>query len=208
MPRGWLERLALRPRIESLADGLHATATGARGRWAHDDLFHAWWADDDRILAGEYPGSPDESTQHLKLSLLADAGIETIVDLTRPDDGLAPYEHHWNALGAARGRNHRRLHHPIRDVSVTTPEGYDAIVADLDRETASGSPVFVHCWGGVGRTGTVVGCWHVSRGSTADAAVDRIAAARAGTRKAGRPAPEVPSQMMAIHEAAQRWASP
>ncbi|MFZ5949388.1 MAG: fused DSP-PTPase phosphatase/NAD kinase-like protein [Candidatus Rifleibacteriota bacterium] len=24
---------------------------------------------------------------------------------------------------------------------------------------AAGKPVYVHCWGGLGRTGVVVGCW-------------------------------------------------
>ncbi|MSR27507.1 MAG: hypothetical protein EXS06_10930, partial [Planctomycetaceae bacterium] len=44
-----------------------------------------------------------------------------------------------------------------------SPEGYDAILADIDAELAAGRPVYVHCWGGVGRTGTVVGLVHVAR---------------------------------------------
>ena len=66
---------------------------------------------------------------------------------------------------------------------MTTPEGYDAIIADIERELAADRPVYVHCWGGVGRTGTVVGWWHVARGATAEEALARIAAARSGTRK-------------------------
>jgi len=42
---------------------------------------------------------------------------------------------------------------------------------------------------------------------TADEALDKIAAARAGTRKAVREAPEVPSQVDMIYEMAQRRAA-
>ena len=204
IPGPWLERLAMRERIESLADALHCAATGERDRWRFDDTFHAWWVDAGRILAGEYPGSSEPALRDLKLALLADAGIATIVDLTRDDDRLAPYAAHWQSLGESRGRSHRHLHHPIRDLDVTTPEGYDAILSDIDAELAADRPVYVHCWGGVGRTGTVVGLVHVQRGSDADAALERIALARQGTRKAHRTAPEMDCQVAAIREAARR----
>jgi ADP-ribosylglycohydrolase len=205
IPQTWLERLAMRERLESLADALHASATGKRERWAFDDAFHAWWVDADRILAGEYPGSADPTQRDLKLALLADAGIATIVDLTRDDDQLASYGSHWESLGESRGRTLKRLHHPIRDLDVTTPERYDAILADIDAELAADRPVYVHCWGGVGRTGTVVGLVHVKRGADASAALEAISAARQGTRKAHRPAPEMACQVAVIRDAARRW---
>jgi len=208
IPEPWRERLTLRRRIESLADGLHAAATGVAGPWAFDDDLHAWWVEPGRILAGEYPGNPADDGRDHKLALLADAGIETIIDLTRDDDRLAAYAGRWQALGAARGRRLARIHHPIRDLGVTTAEGYDAIVADIARERAAGRSVYVHCWGGVGRTGTVVGCWHVSQGVSAAEALDRIAAARRGTRKADRPAPETSGQVDAVHAAVSRRPRP
>lgn len=203
----WLEILALRERIATLADGLHGAATRHGDRWAFDEQFHAWWVEPGQILAGEYPGSPDSEHHEWKLTALADAGIETIIDLTRDTDGLRSYGKSWEELGRWRGRTLKRIHHPIIDCSVTTPEGYDAINADIARELAVGRPVYVHCWGGVGRTGTVVGCWHVSQGTTASEALGRIAAARAGTRKADRPAPETESQVDMIHEAERRRAT-
>jgi len=204
IPELWLELLAMRHRIETLADGLHAAATGSGSPWGCDKEFHAWWVKPGRILAGEYPGSPDPEHHDFKLAALADAGIDTIIDLTRDVERLAPYDQNWMELGRQRGRDLKRMHHPIVDCDVTTPEGYDTIVADIERELAAGRGVYVHCWGGVGRTGTVVGCWHVSRGATADEALEKIASARAGTRKAAREAPEMPSQVDMIREMADR----
>ena len=33
------------------------------------------------------------------------------------------------------------------------------ILDEIDRSMADGAAAYVHCWGGVGRTGTVIGCW-------------------------------------------------
>ena len=207
IPGYWLEILAMRERLETLADGLHGAGGGGVVPWVFDEAFHAWWVEPRQILAGEYPGSPDSEHHEWKLTALADAGIETIIDLTRDTEGLASYGRSWEELGRWRGRALKRIHHPIIDCSVTTPEGYDVINSDIARELAAGRPVYVHCWGGVGRTGTVVGCWHVSQGATASEALERIAAARAGTRKVDRQSPETDSQVDMIHEAARRRAT-
>ena len=68
-------------------------------------------------------------------------------------------------------------------------------------ELAAGRGVYVHCMAGIGRTGTVVGLWHVGRGATADEALARIATARRATRKADRAAPESCSQIEVIRDA-------
>jgi ADP-ribosyl-[dinitrogen reductase] hydrolase len=206
IPGYWFEMLAMRDRIASLADGLHGAAIGHRDTWGFDEQFHAWWIEpgNGNILAGEYPGSTADEHLEFKLNALADAGIDTIIDLTREVEGFRAYTQAWEELGRWRGRTLTRIHHPIVDCSVTTPEGYDQIVADIEGELAAERPVYVHCWGGVGRTGTVVGCWHVSRGATASEALDRIAQARVGTRKAHRDAPETDSQVDMIHEAEHR----
>lgn len=209
IPPLWLELLTLRRRIESLADGLRAAATGRHEPWAFDDSLHAWWVVPGKILAGEYPGHPDREHHDFKLTALADAGVDTIIDLTRGrDEGLGPYGREWTMLGQQRGRELRRLHYPIYDCDVTTPERYDEIQADIERELAADRAVYIHCWGGVGRTGTAVGWWHVCGGATADEAIARIAAARVGTRKAERPSPEMDSQIEMLRVAERRRPRP
>ena len=81
-----------------------------------------------------------------------------------------------------RGGSSSRVEHPIPDMGVTIPEKMvntlNAIDASLDR----GETVYVHCWGGIGRTGTVVGCWLVRHGSTANEAIELIRERRIGLR--------------------------
>lgn len=175
--------------------------------WMDDDILHAWWADrEGTVLAGEYPGdkSAAASTRR-KLSLLIASGVGAIIDLTHDTDGLASYEEQMREVAAERGAQLRRIAHPILDVNVTTAEHYDRIVDDMEAELSAGRKVFIHCWGGVGRTGTVVGIWHVRRGLDPTAALERIADARRGTRKKDRVAPETPRQVEAIRAAHARY---
>ena len=52
------------------------------------------------------------------------------------------------------------------------------ILDDIDAVRADGGTVYVHCWGGVGRTGTVVGCLLVRHGLDGGDAIARIAELR------------------------------
>ena len=64
--------------------------------------------------------------------------------------------------------------------------------------------MYVHCWGGIGRTSTVVGCLLVDIGLDAEAALADIGRRRSVTRKADRPAPQTRAQIDVIHARAAR----
>src|ERR1700704_2776764 len=51
------------------------------------------------------------------------------------------------------------LRMPIDDMDVLSRDEMVSILDVIDAEHAIGNAVYVHCWGGHGRTGTVVGCW-------------------------------------------------
>lgn len=174
-------------------------------KWLHDNTLHAWWAEPDRLLAGEYPGArtPEEAAEKLLL-LIEVAGIDSIVDLTTPADGLAPYGEALREAAEKAGRPVDHYAHPIPDMSVIGQEGYDEIVCRIRDEISSGRTVYLHCWGGKGRTSTVVGCLLVDGGLDYESAVARIAELRAGTRKAIDRCPESPAQHRLLHERAAR----
>jgi protein-tyrosine phosphatase len=111
----------------------------------------------ERLLAGEYPGASDREVAERRLRAFAESGITTFVDLTHPADALAPYEH-------LLPTDARRIAHPIVDLGTTTIPHMTRILNDVDAALADGRSLYVHCWGGVGRTGMVVGCWLVRHG--------------------------------------------
>lgn len=173
-------------------------------RWPHDDLLHAWWVEPDRLLAGEYPGARTREKTAAKLRLLIDAGIDAIVDLTRPDDGLEPYRDALRDMCTKMNRSIRHYPYPIPDMDVIDHSGYDEIVAHINDEIGSGRRVYLHCWGGKGRTSTVVGCLLIDGGLDYASTITRIAELRSGTRKADEACPQAPSQYQLLRERAAR----
>ena len=174
-------------------------------RWPHDEILHAWWVEPGRLLAGEYPGATTSERARENVGLLIDAGVDSIVDLTTPDDHLASYREALEFVATQAGRQIHHFAHPIPDMSVIDHDGYDRILARIGDEIDSGRVVYLHCWGGKGRTCTVVGCLLIDDGLDYQAAIARIAQLRAGTRKAIDACPESPSQHRLLRErAAQR----
>ena len=114
------------------------------------------WVVPGRLAAGPYPRDADE---------LRGAGVDAFVDLT--EEGELP--EYAPQLG---GLEYRRA--PIRDFGVPSVEEMEAILAALDDLLARRRTVYLHCRGGVGRTGTVVGCYLVRHGWSAEEALDSM----------------------------------
>ncbi len=134
------------------------------------------WVREGRFAAGEYPGALDPRDAAAKVRALIEAGVDCFIDLTQRRDGLAPYEQVAHEQARALGRSVRRESHPIMDMSVPRRAAEMAAILDaVDDALGEGRTVYVHCWGGIGRTGTVVGCWLVRHGLTGPGALDQIA---------------------------------
>jgi protein-tyrosine phosphatase len=68
---------------------------------------------------------------------------------------------------------------PVRDLSTPTGPGMRAILDRIDQCLREQKPVYVHCWGGIGRTGTVVGCFLARHGyASGDEVLERIRSLR------------------------------
>src|SRR5690606_8684965 len=131
-----------------------------------------------------------------KLRALLDAGIRTFVDLTSPADGLSPYAELLTSEAAAQDIQARYIRLTIPDMGTPAAARMAEILDTIDRSLYDGA-VYVHCWGGRGRTGTVVGCHFVRHGMHPDEALalvmrlfESTGKARNGRREDGSPQTE------------------
>ncbi len=126
-----------------------------------------YWLVPGRVAAGVYPGSPDPGQAREKLRRLVGQGIRTFVDLTESGEitqsfgPLVLYENALREVGEEAGAAVERLSFPIRDMHAPSPETMVRILDAMDERVAAGSPLYVHCLGGRGRTGVVLGCFLV-----------------------------------------------
>lgn len=164
----------------------------------------SYWLEKGKVLAGEYPGAETEDEARKKLKAFLKAGITYFIDLTEEHEPLEPYAHLIHSEAGKTGKEvvHRRM--PIRDVSVPSIEFMDEIREAISDAVEEGHTVYIHCWGGVGRTGTVAGCYLVEQGMSGDDAIDHLARLRAGTPKARRKSPETSEQ----EEMIRNWVAP
>ena len=154
----------------------------------------SYWVVDDRLLAGEYPGSLSDDEAREKLAALLDAGIRSFLDLTEAHE-LRRYDTIVEEMAKTRNIDVRYRRMSVQDMGIPTVAHMTAVLEHIDSEIEEGRPVYVHCWGGIGRTGTVVGCWMVCRdGCTADEALQRIGELRRGTPDHRRTSPETAEQ--------------
>jgi protein-tyrosine phosphatase len=139
----------------------------------------SYWVVPGRLLAGPYPGAWDEAATRERLRQLLEAGVTFVVDLTEPREHDA-YLLLLSTEAAALGRKvtHRRL--PIPDMDVPSEDVMTAILATIDAALAEGETVYVHCLGGIGRTGTVIGCYLVQHGLDGQEALNTIVRLRGG----------------------------
>jgi ADP-ribosylglycohydrolase len=136
---------------------------------------NSYWVVDGLFAAGEYPGalSRDEATERLRQFL--DAGIRVFLDLTEEGEGLTPYEAILKEESARLGVGTEWHRLPIADVSVPTVPQMRQVQCAIRDAMDTSKPVYVHCWGGIGRTGTTVGCFLVDSGLSGPDALHRLA---------------------------------
>lgn len=98
---------------------------------------------------------------------------------------------HLPDVATLRGFDVRRF--PIRDLDVPRqPTALRRLLATIHDDLGSGRSVVVHCVGGLGRSGVVVGCWLVSSG------LDPLTALGALRSTRGPRCPETPAQIAYI----------
>ena len=161
----------------------------------------SYWVRPGRFLVGYYPGDVSKAAAKKQISSLLDAGIKCVVNLVEEDEKGAggKSRRSYSALlsneAKARHIDVSYIRIPIPDVSVPSASTMRLILGAVDGALNEGRPTYIHCWGGRGRTGTVVGCYLTRHCAESDedalATIERL---REGEVTALKPSPETTEQ--------------
>jgi protein-tyrosine phosphatase len=157
----------------------------------------SYWVIPNKLLAGEIPSSKDEQIILGKISGLINVGINIIINLVEKDEKnfrdeiLSSYEDILNELNP----DIKVFNFPIRDLDIPSKELMRTILFTIDTELKNKNKVYVHCWGGIGRTGTVIGCFLKEYGySIFDDPIETIDYLKRTTSISDRDSPETRAQ--------------
>lgn len=171
---------------------------------------NSYWVRPGTFLAGEYPGAKSGPETRTKLTMLLDMGIRTVINLMEENevgwdgDVFVPYENRLKDLSKKRGIRVWFHRLSIKDFDIPSIQLMKQILGVMDRALKEDRPVYLHCLGGIGRTGTVVGCYLIQNQMATPASVlDTIKSLRANIPLAHRPSPETAPQ----REMVQNWKS-
>jgi ADP-ribosylglycohydrolase len=216
IPLPWREKVAMRETITALADRLCAASRKPSGqktdirsvaRSAIKEqsvpvpLERSYWVVPGKFLAGAYPGDVVPERAEQKIRALLSAGIRCVVDLTEKRDrnlaGLPVihYEEFLNSVATKERLEVSYHRNSITDLDVPSRDQMREILDLIDSAIGSDRPVYVHCLGGIGRTGTVVGCWLSRHGvGRGNAVLELIRKLRRNEKQAHIESPETAQQ--------------
>jgi len=149
-----LNRLFVEAKEGTISASLREKIQGPTN-WSH-------WVIPGRLIAGAYPGDYKEK-EHEELlgTLVMDAKVTTFVNLLEIAESkrFTPYVETIEKIKKANDlkTEFKYISFPIPDHSIN-PKNEEVVklVWDIIKLIDGGECVYVHCWGGHGRTGTVV----------------------------------------------------
>ncbi|MGF1468316.1 MAG: dual specificity protein phosphatase family protein [Sandaracinaceae bacterium] len=156
----------------------------------------SYWAEPALVLAGPWPGAGERGEQRDRVRALLDAGIRAVLDLRTPAEP-PPVRQLLERLAGAEDVTWMGI--PIANGAAPSDGTMSTILDVIDAHLARERPLYVHCQGGLGRTGTVVACWWIRHGRyDAEGAVAELRRRRREVAGGTARAPETDAQLARV----------
>jgi atypical dual specificity phosphatase len=126
------------------------------------------WIENGRVAGCRGPRTRDD------LAFLRSRGIRALVRLAYEEEtGMTKRK--------VEAEKIEDFYEPVRDFTAPSQEQIDRVLNFIRNALDHGKPVAVSCGAGIGRTGTILGCYLVSLGHTAEQAIQQLRSSRPGS---------------------------
>ena len=169
---------------------------------AHSVPFpRSYWVIPGKLLAGCYPGSANREEARSKLKSMIDHGIRHVINLMEPNElnwsgkPFVSYEELMASIAESMGHTVTFERMSIKDTWIPSRIEMCQILDHIDQAIQEDKPLYIHCWGGRGRTGTVAGCYLARHGiASGNKALNLIKELRRNAEDWAKPSPETAQQ--------------
>jgi protein-tyrosine phosphatase len=161
----------------------------------------SYWVIPDTFRAGRYPAAGEEIETRKKLRWLLKQGINFIIDLT--EEGEAESTPYLKLLQDEAKKNRLNIIYqriPIQDFSTPSTERITQILDEIDAAINKGKHIYLHCQGGKGRTGLLVGCYLARHGDQGQRALVKLQSLRKKMPGGKESSPETEGQVRMVLE--------
>ena len=121
-------------------------------------------------------------------------GINTFINLTQNGE-MPPYEALLQQQAGLLEKTVVYGHFPIGDFNCPTPAEMRTILTFIGQSLGEQRCIYMHCYAGIGRTGTVAGCFLAERSGSGEDALKQLA----GLRR------QLPNALIRSPESDEQW---